>query len=197
MTLKKKISSVNAVFNKLNKFINRVKEKTGLECIYNCVECCFKNNVEATILEFLPLAYDLYINKKAEQTLEMIAHGTVNKPCVFLNTIASPTEKKGCSVYEKRGLICRLFGFSAMRNKSGDLIFLTCKIIKENFKSEFEKAQKLLKTSKTIPVMRDYYMMLYNVDLNLASKYYPINEAVKRAIECILFYYQFRGKSAG
>jgi len=34
-----------------------------------------------------------------------------------------------------------------------------------------------------IPIMRNYAFQIYNINPNISTEYYPINEALKRALE--------------
>jgi hypothetical protein len=45
-----------------------------------------------------------------------------------------------------------------------------------------------------IPLMRDYYLKLYSIDNNLSMKHYPINTAIKKAVEYVATYYIYRTK---
>jgi hypothetical protein len=43
-----------------------------------------------------------------------------------------------------------------------------------------------------VPVMNQFYMQLHAIDYDLTQKQYPINEAIRRAIEEVLQYYSYR-----
>ena len=45
-----------------------------------------------------------------------------------------------------------------------------------------------------VPVMSQYYMRLHAIDFELTREFFPINEAIKRAIEVILHYYAYQEK---
>jgi len=40
--------------------------------------------------------------------------------------------------------------------------------------------------------MSDYYMQLHGIDFDLAREFYPINTAIRKAIETVLQYYAYR-----
>jgi len=44
-------------------------------------------------------------------------------------------------------------------------------------------------------MMNQYYMQLHAIDMDLTREFYPINEAIKRAIEVVLSYYAYRSES--
>jgi len=113
--------------------------------------------------------------------------------CHIFRPLALLEEYNGsCSNYRYRGLICRLFGFAASRNKYGELRLATCTIIKEEQNENYNAAEKGIGDGKYVPVFTDYYMQLTQIDYHLASLLLPINQALKRAIEEVLQYYAYR-----
>ena len=97
-----------------------------------------------------------------------------------------------CSQYPHRGLICRLFGFSARTNKYGRKELITCQVIKEESSKAFALAEEKIESGASIPVMNQHYMRLHAIDFELTREFFPINEAIKKAIEVILHYYAYR-----
>jgi Fe-S-cluster containining protein len=140
-------------------------------------------------LEFLPFAYHLFHQDKAFEWYENLKK-TSSPICLILD----PTQNgQGlCSEYSHRGLICRLFGYSARTTKYGKRELVTCQIIKTEQTTQFEAAEKMISEGESVPVMSDYYMQLLAIDDQLAREFFPINEAIKRAIEVILHYYAYR-----
>jgi len=93
-----------------------------------------------------------------------------------------------CNAYLQRGLICRLFGYSARINKEGQKELVTCKVIKEGQAPAIEKSQW---HPKSIPVMTHYYSRMASIDLQLNDRL-PINQAMMKAIETVGAYYAYR-----
>ena len=58
------------VFEKLDQEIATFQSWSGLHCGWGCGKCCFKPDIEATILEFLPFAFYLHQQDKAFEWLE-------------------------------------------------------------------------------------------------------------------------------
>lgn len=188
MSIQEKVDAVNDVFRELDQEIATFQERSGLHCRFGCGKCCFKADIEATALEFLPFAHYLYEKNLAFEWLERLK--TTEPVCLILN----PTqETQGlCSEYTHRGLICRLFGYSARTNKYGKKELVTCQIIKTEQSDAYGKAQAGIEAGESIPVMSNFYMKLHAIDQQLAQDFYPINEAIKRAIETVLHYYAYR-----
>jgi len=78
--------------------------------------------------------------------------------------IFNPTQSGAglCSEYAFRGLICRLFGYSARTNKYGMHELVTCSIIKTEQAVAYESAEQKIEDGGEVPVMSDYYMQLHS-----------------------------------
>lgn len=184
-----KVRAVEAVFEKLDAEIATFQSRSSLHCAWGCGKCCFKPDIEATILEFLPFAHFLYLQGTAFEWFERLK-ASGSPICVILN----PTQNGAglCSEYAHRGLICRLFGYSARTNKYGAKELVTCQIIKSEQTSNYELAAKGVENGGDVPVMNQFYMRLHAIDPELTREFFPINEAIKHAIEVILHYYAYR-----
>ncbi len=189
MELEDKIKAVEAVFAELDKQIEEFQSATTLHCKWGCGKCCFKPDIEATILEFLPFAFYLYQQGKAEEWLDKL-----NESDSSICNILNPTQARAglCSEYSHRGLICRLFGYSARTNKYGKKELITCQIIKTEQKESYDNAASKIEAGLPVPVMNQFYMQLHGIDFELTQTFYPINEAIKKAVEKVLQYYAYR-----
>jgi Fe-S-cluster containining protein len=187
MHLEKKVRAVEKLFSEVDAKIASMHKKSGLVCRAGCGECCLNPGVEATVLEFLPAAFTLCKTGKCDTYRELLSdrEGPV---CVFY----SPFAVGGmCSEYEKRGLICRLFGFSTRTDRMGEKKLITCRYVKADHDPE-----KLKGALNSMPEMRSAYMMLYGIDPDLAVRYYPVNTAILKAIDLVDSYLWYRKKPA-
>lgn len=192
MSLAKKVIEIEALFGELDAEINVFQTATKLKCLPGCGRCCTHNQVDASPLEFLPWAYQLYLNGEALQVLEALSDKTSNI-CHNYNPIGLFEEGKGnCGSYDYRGLICRLFGYAANSDKYGKLRLATCKIIKDDQALVFQNAENMISKGLTIPIFTHYYMRLSQIDIQLGNTIVPINAALKIAIEEVLHYYSYR-----
>lgn len=189
MVLEEKVKAVEDVFEKLDLDIASFQSWSGLHCQWGCGKCCFKPDIEASVLEFLPFAHHLYQENRAYEWLEKLETSD-SSICLILN----PTQGGAglCSQYKYRGLICRLFGYSARTNKYGKKELVTCQIIKTEQTENFDNAEKKIEQGENVPVMNQFYMQLHSIDFNLAQEFFPINKAIRRAIELTLQYYAYR-----
>ncbi len=189
MSLEEKVNAVKQVFESLDQQIAGFQSATSLHCKYGCGKCCFKPDIEATILEFLPFAFHLHQSGKAEEWFDKL-NVSESSICHILN----PTQASAglCSEYAHRGLICRLFGYSARTNKYGRKELVTCQIIKTEQAEAYKSTIEQIDHDLPVPVMNQFYMQLHGIDFELTKDFYPINEAMKRAIEVVLQYFAYR-----
>lgn len=187
--LEEKVKAVEAVFRGLDEAIFAFQQGTSLHCKFGCGKCCLKPDIEASVLEFLPFAFHLYQTGKADAWYEM-CKSSDSSICLILNPTLPGSGH--CSEYPYRGLICRLFGYSARTNKYGSRELVTCQIIKTEQTVAYEKAESEIEKGSAVPVMSDYYMQLHAIDPDLSRDFYPINQAIRRAIESVLQYYAYR-----
>ena len=192
MAIELKVRLVEELFDRLEKEITAFKSETSLHCLTGCGKCCSKPDIDASPLEFLPWAFHLFLNGKAEEVLLELDNSSIST-CHIYRPLALLEEYNGsCSNYRYRGLICRLFGYAASKNKYGELRLATCKIIKEDQLENFNNTEEAISKGLYVPIFTDYYMQLAQIDYRLATTMLPINKALKIAIEEVLHYYAYR-----
>ncbi|TDD97324.1 YkgJ family cysteine cluster protein [Flavobacterium cellulosilyticum] len=192
MAIEHKVRQVEELFDRLDFEISNFKSETKLHCLTGCGKCCSNPEIDASPLEFLPWALHLFLNGKAEETLLELNNTSITT-CHIYRPLALLEEYNGsCSNYRYRGLICRLFGYAANRDKYGKLRLATCKIIKEDQSENFNNTEEAISKGLYVPIFTDYYMQLTQIDYHLASIILPINQALKMAIEEVLQYYAYR-----
>lgn len=192
MTIPQKVGLVNELFNQLDKEINLFQKSTNLGCVKGCGKCCNKPDIYASPLEFLPWAFHVFLNNQAIDKLDELKN-TSSTICNVFEPLTIVDKVNGkCSDYTHRGLICRLFGFAANRDKYGKLKLATCTVIKEDQKEDFELANQAITEKLEVPIFTDYYMKLSQIDYRLATESVLINKAMILALEEVLQYYAYR-----
>jgi Fe-S-cluster containining protein len=187
--LEAKVKEIESVFAELDAQIANFQGWSGLHCKQGCGKCCFKPDIEATILEFLPLALSLYRRGQAEEWRERLVNGS-SDICEILN----PTQAGAglCTEYGHRGLICRLFGYSARTNKHNQKELVTCQVIKAEQTEGYTSTVTRITSGGQVPVMNDFYMRLHSIDADLTRNFFPINTAIRKAIEVVLHHFAYR-----
>lgn len=175
------------LFRELDEAIEIFKSNTGIRCRPGCFQCCTSHKVEATVLEFLPLALCVSESEPSIWPLDGLKD-IPPWPCIFLRR---DLQEGGCSIYKNRGLVCRLFGMSFTILKTGKPELLGCKYVKELYrKFSEEKGQP-----SGLPISSHYALRLIGIDLELGSRYYPINTAIQKAFEMVGFYLPYKKAS--
>lgn len=186
-----KIRKVEQVFRQLDKETKKFGQQSKIKCLTNCNLCCLKKGLEANVLEFMPLAYYLVKNNLHDEVLKQIDANPDN--CINLAHDQTPGKTAGCSHYKHRGLICRLFGYSAAHDKNSKLTIYTCSHIKSAHNEAYKKATELINSGMMpIPQVSDFYYQIYFIDPNLANDYNPINISIRKAIERVAYYYEHK-----
>ena len=192
MSIERRVNAVEELFAGLDEEIKTFQSHSGLSCLSGCGKCCVHPDINASPLEFLPWAFHHFLNETAETTLKDLQAKLGSSCFLYRPHSASDTSKGSCGHYKYRGLICRLFGYGANRDKLGSLRLATCKIIKENQHDLYESTQEAMKNGLYVPVFTDYYMKLNQIDFRLGNTIEPINKAMVLAIEEVLHYYAYR-----
>lgn len=197
MSIEDKVKEVKKIYCILEADVRRFKKESCLKCLRFCSHCCENPDIiAATILEFLPLAYHLYNAHLCEEYLLKL-NETETQPgdkrtCILLTFPDKKINTGRCLAYKWRPLVCRLFGFSTVLDKKNRPQLVTCAGIKQKYSENYLKTvQALDKTDSTektnkVPIMKNYYMMLYGIDISLGQKCYPLNTALQMAIETVL-----------
>ena len=186
------IEEVEKVFSELDDHLKSSASQSGLNCPQFCGMCCRKKDIEASPIEFMPLAAWLYRTGKIDEFLERLDHPE-HPWCACFDPHASERGEWGCQYYEHRGLICRLFGFGYRLNREEKPVLVTCKIMKTTRAEAVAKAAELAALHpEEMPIFSNYFMKLLAIDPDLAVPQMPINEAIRTAIEKLYFYFLVR-----
>jgi Fe-S-cluster containining protein len=192
MSVYRKVQSVERVFNQLEREIATLKASTGISCISGCGLCCQKPDISATPLEFLPLAYYAHKQGKSMSIWEALRANKEQAICHLFRPVKTQEDSGLCGSYAHRGLICRLFGFSAMLDKHNNPQFVSCRTMKTERKEAHDKTVAHIQQGKKVPIMRNYYYQLQAIDSNLGMTLMPINQAIEKALETVMSYYAYR-----
>ncbi len=162
-----------------------------MHCLAGCGRCCMKPDIEASPLEFLPLALSWFEEGKADEQLAALdTHDS--KVCMVFKPVHLSDRNGSCGDYMHRGLICRLFGYATSRDKHGERKLVTCNLIKQEQPVSYQKALDKLRDKENLPSFINYYQQLSQIDFRLANQLMPINEAIKAAVYEVMKYYSYR-----
>lgn len=191
MSIIRKVQAVEKIFNRLDRETAALKNDTGMHCLAGCGRCCTKPDIEASPLEFLPLAFEWFSNGKAYEKLEELDQHD-SAICMVFAPITASDRNGSCSQYKYRGLICRLFGYAVSRDKNGEKKLVTCTLIKQDQPKEYESALSMIAKKEYLPSILNYYQLLSQIDFKLANQMLPINGAIKVALQEVMQHYSYR-----
>ena len=180
-----KIKDLEIVYQKLENETQAFQKRSGLHCLEGCGRCCLNPNVTTTVLEMIPVALKFHQSAQVDVFLQKIENQNAQGPCVLYESHSSDQARGRCGHYANRPLICRLFGFSAVRDKRRQLTLVTCKLIKEDPGQDYEKTLKEINQDLPVPLMAEYAQQVSHIDPALTREELPINLALKRALEKI------------
>ncbi len=186
-------SRVLRIYQEIDQKTARLQLALGLRCPPLCGSCCDNPKVEATVLEALPLAEEVY-RRKEEETMFFVLEEKGNQgdfKCALYRANPGFPENGWCSYYEFRPLVCRLFGFAFRRNKFGNLEYSACKVIKQRSPEAVHRAEIGVSEGLDVPVYQDSFMRIASMDSAIGYRRLPINLALKEALERL--YWRTRG----
>ncbi|HNX75876.1 MAG TPA: YkgJ family cysteine cluster protein [Candidatus Rifleibacterium sp.] len=188
ISLYHKIQRIETLQQKINRDTKAFKNLAGINCDNHCAECCRYQDISATTLEFLPFAWHASKLGVLDYWFDKIEQHASSQ-CIFALT---GTETWGCSIYPARGLICRLFGFSAVTDKNGLPVYGACRVLNQRQPAMVDQAQRVIAAGGKVPVMASYYRQLAAIDPLLGVQSFPINQAIKNALETVYFHLHYR-----
>lgn len=193
MKPKEKIEAVEMVFKGLDEHLANISDQTGLNCVKHCSLCCRNRSIEATPLEFYPLAAFLHQTGQLNAFLQKLDRLKDDDLCILLDQDAQQNGNWGCTAYPYRGLICRMFGFGFRLNRMGTPELVTCKTMKTEFPESVQRAVQLSANEpENLPLFRNYSMQLWAIDPELAGKPMPINQAIRIAVERLYSFFTYQ-----
>ena len=177
-------AAVRALYRRLDRRIAAFRRAAGLACPPGCGECCLSPEVEATVLEMLPLALRLRRDGRLARTLAGLGSREPPRRCVFYSPDPLGAFGGHCTVYPWRPLLCRLFGFASVADPESRPELAVCGRMRAADPGSARAAAEAVAAGRLkAPVMRDWSLAAYRLDPALGSGPQPINTALKQALE--------------
>jgi len=180
------ISAVFKIYEELDQQTDGFSRLTGLKCLDGCGACCESPNVEATVLELLPLAQEVYFLDREEEILEKIGDRKEREPeyksCILYLPDFIVAGNGRCTYYNHRPLICRLFGFAARKNKYNHIEFSPCKKVRQKDPPLAQRVEMAIANGARPPLFQESAFRVASLMPSLGFKRYPINRALWEAL---------------
>ncbi|WP_414828620.1 YkgJ family cysteine cluster protein [Alteromonas sp. H39] len=160
------------------------QKTSGLACVVGCGACCNNPQIEASVLEMLPLALHLFDVGQADNYLHQM-HDSGGFACHLFKRHSLDGLKGVCTVYEWRPGICRMFGVAGYRTKTDLPTLSVCSTIKASKPNKYADALITMSTS-TPPMLTHGRQRIAKIDYSMGEKLMPINQALVAALEKVL-----------
>ena len=173
------VSQVMDLYAHIDSAVAEFQLKSGLRCPVGCGQCCPTADVRVTTLEMLPMAHEILCNHDAGDWMDRLGTQPQAGRCALYSE-KRISDAGHCSFYNWRPALCRLFGFAAVRSRTGGRAISVCKYIRQKNPRGAKAAMAL---AEEAPCFVHYGAQVYALDPALGTELMPINMALRRAIE--------------
>jgi uncharacterized protein len=173
---------VNNLFAEIDRQTQAFQAATGLSCPPGCGQCCDNEHIEVTVLDCLPLAIEFWLTQFTEPARDS---------CLFYQPDPHQSGNGQCLQYAGRPLLCRTFGFGTVRNKVGAPELAVCSVHRATQGETVARSQQAIAAGLAAPNFADLAMRLEAIDPAIGRQRYPINQAMRRALERVGFRQQW------
>lgn len=183
--LKNLSERVLETFHELDRAVFEVHSEAMLFCPTGCGVCCLSSKMRTTVLEALPIAFELAGSGKAEQWLGLLETHKGSTPCTFYKKDSRDGKRGHCTVYHLRPGMCRLLGYAAEQNKQGSFEISICAAQEESDSDAAMRARELARQGG-VPLFSEWRERLAKLEPRLGTEQLPINEAIATALRKVL-----------
>ena len=173
------VSQVMDLYACIDKAGTEFQLRSGLRCPAGCGQCCPTADVRVTVLEMLPIAQEILRNHDPGAWLDRLSALPEEARRVLFSE-SRISDAGHCSFYSRRPVLCRLFGYAAVRSRTGAQALSVCKYIRQN---DPQGAAAAMALAEEAPCFVHYSSRVYALDPVLGNGLMPINTALHRAIE--------------
>lgn len=179
MSLKDFATDLQNLYNNMSESFSQYQRSTGVTCPATCGKCCDNPEVEASPMEMIPMALEIYRRGELETWLDKLMDAETPSACTVFHALTPDKELGRCSIYEYRPSLCRVFGISGWSGKDEKISLSICKKLKV---LHADKIQDITQTDDA-PLAKNWSLKLMQLDSRLITERMPINLAFKKALE--------------
>jgi Fe-S-cluster containining protein len=177
------------LYQKMSEAFSGFQKKIDLPCLSGCGQCCLNPEVEASVYEMIPMAFEIIAENKFDEVLGQLNQGPTS--CIIYQSHSPDGSKGQCGRYHSRPSLCREFGASGFTNKYGSPELSLCKLIKHQYPDKYKETV----IDQEAPQMKEWTYQLMSLHPDLVKERYPINQALRYALEKILFWMTYQNKA--
>lgn len=182
MNIREFSDNLQKLYEEMAIVFSTYQKEMNLPCLSGCGRCCMNPDVEASMLEMIPLALKIYDEGKLDEWLKRLENPRQDYCLLFE---AQGHEGQGqCSSYQERPSVCRMFGVAGYFDKHHKATLSICKYIKE----QNSNPQNI----GAPPMIAEWSSHMVNLHPDLIRNKKPINAAIREALEKIAFYAQYQ-----
>lgn len=175
------INEILSIYSEIDVQVEAFQFAVKLHCPPGCGICCKSTKVEANVIELLPLARELFHRGEAEIWMERAQATCYEGICIFYDPNPPRMGIGHCRFYAWRPSVCRLFGFSKVKDKTGKPKLAVCIVQKNIMPDVVENAEKSIFHGIPAPGLTDFFLQIMGVDPS--GRLMPINRAIYMALE--------------
>lgn len=177
MELEALCQKIDEFYQSMSAEFGAAQKASGLACPPECGQCCTVPTVEASELEMLPMALELWKQGRAESLLSELATRDLSTCVMFAGR---------CTMYAQRPSVCRMFGVAARLRKDNDRELSLCRELRTLYSQEVDKIDL-----SQIPDMSEWSFRSLQIHPDFLRERRPISMALSDALEKVLFYKSF------
>ncbi|HTJ46857.1 MAG TPA: YkgJ family cysteine cluster protein [Kofleriaceae bacterium] len=174
--------------------IDAFQRATGLACPTGCGVCCETQTPYVRVADMQEIA-EAHVARGveyAEATLARARAAGAERPCAIYEPGRLPG---GCTEYELRPILCRLFGFGAVRDKQGAAALAACRVHKQVTPELAARAIDFVANGGAVPMIADWQATADAAIADRDPQLLPINVALAEALERSLLRAQYANAS--
>lgn len=188
--LAERLESLAYLYRRADSAVAAFASASGVSCPFGCGSCC-----EGFVPDILPVeaAYlAAYLAASDRSKAYEAAAGRLEALSYPDGRVGCPLYRSDtpyhCGVYEARPLICRMFAFSATRDKLSRTAFSVCRLGLSRDGARAASGDALLEAfGAEPPVMADYGSELAGIEPESAGRRMPLPEALAEAASRVMF----------
>jgi Fe-S-cluster containining protein len=180
------------IYDEMGLSFANYQNNSGLNCLEGCGKCCSNPDIEASVLEMLPLAVRLHDENKLDEWLEKLEN-PAQASCLMFQSHSADGSKGQCGAYRERPSVCRMFGVAGYFDKHHEVTLSVCRLIRDKY-PELTEIRTKEATAENTPVLVNWSYRMAEIDPALIQGRMPLNQALKLALEKVALYAQYQGQ---
>jgi uncharacterized protein len=185
-----KAQQVMDLYSQIDQQTRAFQAETQLHCPAGCGRCCENPHVEATPLEMVPLAVELFRQGEAVKWLESAGVNETNA-CLFYEPDLLTPGNGRCQIYPWRPSICRLFGYATVTDRDGQPKFAACMRHKADMPEVVTTIQEAIAQGLPAPSFATSQQIAHLAP-HLGAERMPINQALNAALRWVGLNFQMK-----